>query len=331
MSRQSKGILFNKKLWSVIILLLFIVFVVFYVVHNWSEFERLELKNPEFLMLMALMALIHLYGNGRSMDAALHPLGLRLNRFETLGLASITGLGNYIAPGKMGLAIRATYLKRKYELPLTQFASSLAAAQLLTFFFSSVLGLGAIIILWRNMSVPELIPFAFLLAGITAGLTCTFLFFPRIKERNNRLYNHLAKAINGFHTIRHKQSTLLNIGLWTIVKIASQALVIYAAFRAFGAEITFIESLFIFSINVFNTVIGITPAGFGIGESLIVVSASAVGLPVSLALSAALLRRIVALAVVFVATLFSSHKLFGKSIFQVMSFRRKEKEIDTDY
>lgn len=325
MSRSFKTLLSNKRLWSITVLALFAVLTGLYVASNWEEFTSLKLERPEFIVLMVLMSLIHLYGTGRSMDAALQPLGLRLGRFETFGLASMTGLANYIAPGKMGLTIRAAYLKRKYEFPLTQFASSLAAAQLLTFFLSSVLGLGAIMVLWQDASLPKLIPFAFLLAGIMIGMLLAFLFSPKIKERNHRLYNHLAKAVNGFHTIRHEQSALISISFWIIVKVTSQSLVIYSAFHAFGVEIAFIQALFIISINIFNTIIGITPAGIGISESLIVASASAVGLPVPFALSVALLRRVVAFSVVFIATLFSSHKLFGKSVFQMMSFQKKER------
>lgn len=326
MAKQLRNILLNKKLWSITILLLFLALVALYVVNNWAEFARLELKKPEFLLLLGFMALINLYSTGRSMDAVLRPLGLSLGRFETFGLASITRLGNQIAPGKLGLAARATYLKRTYKLPLTQFASSLAAAQILTYFISSMLGLGAVVILWQFMYAPQLIPFALLLGGIIVGLLGLLLFSPKIKERNNKIYNYCAKAINGWHTIRRDGNTLLNASFWVAINVLSQALMIFAAFSSFGVNVSIVKSLFIASINIFSVVIAITPAGLGITEGLMVLSATAVGLSVSVTLSVALLRRVVAFIVVFIATLFSSHKLFGKSMFQVINLRRKEVE-----
>jgi uncharacterized protein (TIRG00374 family) len=326
MSKLTKAFLLNKKLWSAIILLLFVVFVVFYVVNNWQEFTRLELQRPGFILLLAVMALINLYSTGRSMDAVLHPLGLRLGRFETFGLASVTRLCNMIAPGKIGIATRATYLKRKYKLSLTQFASSLAGAQIITYFISSAFGLFAIIVIGQQMNAPQLIPFALLLAGVMVGLLGLLLFSPKIKECNYKFLNHFIKTINGWHVIRKDQNTLLIASFWVIVNVLSQTFIIFAAFSSFGADISLMESIFIASINIFSVVIAITPAGIGITEGLIIVSASAVGLPVSLTLSVALLRRVTIFVLVFLATLFSSPKLFDKSIFELIKPRQKDTE-----
>lgn len=328
MPAQLKSMLFNKRLWSAVILVLFFIFVAFYIINNWKEFTSLKLESPEFVVLLAVMALLNLYSTGRSMDAVLHPLGITLGRFETFGLASITRLGNQIAPGKLGLAARATYLKRTYKLSLTQFVSTLAAAQVLTYLVSSIFGLGAIIMLWQNAHSPQLIPFALLLGGMIITLLGLLLFSPKIKERNNKIYNRLAKAINGWHTIRHDKNALLNAGFWVVINVLTQALALFAAFNSFNTDISIVQALFISSINIFSVIIAITPAGLGITEGLIVISATAVGLSVPLALSAALLKRVVAFIVSFIATLFSTHKLFGKSIFQMVSSRHKETEPD---
>lgn len=329
MLNRFKKLLFNKTLWSAIILIAFAAFVALYAVNNWSDFTRLELKRPEFILILAVMALFNLYSTGRSMDAVLQPHGLNLGRFETFGLASITRLGNQIAPGKLGLAVRATYLKRTYKLPLTYFASSLAAAQILTYFISSISGLGAIIILWQYTPAPQLIPFALLLGGMVIGLLGLLLFSPKIKERNYKILNYFIKAINGWHIIRHDLNALLSASFWVVINILSQALIIFFTFNSFNADVSLVQALFITSINIFGVIIAITPAGLGITEGLIVLSATAIGLPVSLALSVALLRRVVMFAVTFMATLFSSRKLLGESILHTMGFRRKK--VNPDY
>lgn len=324
MSKSFKNILYNKSFWSATILLLFIAASIFYIVTNWTEFSNLKLESPEFLLLLAFMALVNLYGTGRSMDAVLQPLGLNLSSAETFGLASITRLGNQIAPGKMGIAIRATYLKRQYNLPLAKFVSTLAAAQILTQIISSVFGIVAIVVLWQSAYIPELIPFALLLVGILVGLSSMLLFSPKLTERKNKILNYFIKANNGWHTIRRDRNALLRASFWVTVNILSQALIIFAAFSSFGASISLVQSLFVTSINNFSAIIAITPAGFGISEGLIIGSATAVGLPVSLALSAAILRRIVVFVVVVISTIFSSHKLVGVSMSQLFKHSYKK-------
>lgn len=324
MSNSFRSVLCSKRFWSTTILLLFITASTFYVVNNWTEFSRLKLENPEFLLLLAFMALANLYGTGRSMDAVLQPLGLNLSRIETFGLASITRFGNQVAPGKIGIAIRATYLKRQYNLPLTEFVSTLAAAQILTQVISSVFGIVAIIVLWQSAYIPELFPFAVLLLGILAGLSSMLLFSPKLTERKNKVLNYFIKANNGWHTIRRDRNALLRASFWVIINILSQVLIMFAAFSSFGANISLIQSLFVASINNFSAVIAITPAGFGISESLIIGSATAISLPVPLALSASLLRRMVVFAVVVISTIFSSRKLAGVSMSQLFK-RTNEK------
>lgn len=326
MQKQLKAALFSKRLWSITILILFALFASFYVSNNWAEFTSLKLEKPGFIVLLVVMSVISLFSIGKSMDAVLRPLGLRLSGFETFGLSAITRMGNY-APGRMGIAVRATYLKRKYKLPLTHFASTLAAAHILTYFISSTLGLISIILLPQySIYTPKILPFALLLIGAIVVLACLLLFSPEVKERDNRLFNHFAKAMNGWRIIRHDQSALLKASMWIVVKITSQTLVIFAAFNSFGAELSTIQALFITSVNIFGAVIGITPGGLGISEGLVVGAASAVGVPISLALSAALLRRVATFMVAFVATLFASPMLFGKSIFLMFGYKKKSTE-----
>lgn len=315
--RHVKALVRNKQLWSLLVLLLFVVLVAGYVATHWEEFTRLELTRPILLPVLAFMVLVNLYGTGRSMDSVLHPLGVRLAPFETFGLVSITRLSNQVAPGRLGLGVRATYLKRKWGLPLTQFVSSLAAVQIVTYFLSSALGVIAITILWQQAGVPALIPFFLLLAGVLVVLLLLLLFSPHVQEREHKIFNYFAKAINGWNTIRRDRHALALAGFWVVITITSQVFIIFTVFNSFGADIGVVEAAFITSINIFSVVIGITPAGLGISEGLIVGAATAIGLPVSLALSAALLRRIVMFVAVLVSTLLSCRYLFGKPLLEV--------------
>jgi uncharacterized membrane protein YbhN (UPF0104 family) len=256
------------------------------------------------------------------MDVVLRPIGLRLKRVETFGLAAVTRLGNQIAPGKLGLAIRASYLKRKYSFPLSKFASALGAAHILMYLFSSLLGLGALLMVARSDAGVETATFVLLLGGMCIFLLGLLLFSPQIKEGSNFFTRHLSRVINGWFFIRRDGHILRLASGWALAHVLSMALVIFAAFNALGADIGVLQALFITSLVILTGLIGITPAGLGINEGLIVVAATVLGLPVSVALAAALLRRVVAFVVLVVVTPLFARKLFDTSFREVLRRQR---------
>lgn len=312
----------NKLLWSVIILAVLTIFFAHYITNNWDEFLSLRLEQPYLVILLCAGVLASLYSNGALMDVVLRPLGLRLLRMETFGLAIITRLGNQVTPGKLGLAVRASYLKRKHDLALSKFASALGAAHILMYLFSSLLGLGALLVLKRFDANLDTTTFVLLLSGFSIFLLGLLLFSPQVKEGRNFFTRHLSRVINGWSIIRHDQHIIGLASIWALIHVLSAVIVTFASFNALGADISFIEGIFITSVVVLGALIGITPAGLGINEGLIVVAASVLGIPVPIALAAALLRRVVSFAIlVMIAPLFS-RKLFNSSFREVIHKQR---------
>jgi uncharacterized membrane protein YbhN (UPF0104 family) len=314
----------NKLLWSILILVVLTALLIHYIANNLNDFLSLRLEQPFLLILLAIGSVATLYSNGAVMDVVLRPLGLHLRKMETFGLASVTRIGNQLAPGKLGLAIRASYLKRKYSFPLSKFASALGAAHILMYLFSSLLGLGALLMLARSDAGVETATFVLLLGGMCLFLLGLLLFSPQIKEGSNFFTRHLSRVINGWFFIRRDGHILWLASGWALAHVLSMALVIFASFNALGGDIGVLQALFITSLAILAGLIGITPAGLGINEGLIVVAANVLGIPVSVALAAALLRRVIAFTVLVIITPFITRYLFDAPLLETLRRTRSQ-------
>ena len=101
--------------------------------------------------------------------------------------------------------------------------------------------------------------------------------------------------------------------VWAVATYISFALMTYLEFRILGIEITPFGAAFVTSVGALTGLIGITPAGIGVSEGLIVLAASSIGLPAVAAFAAAVLQRLAVFAFVSVASPFASRVLARKS------------------
>ena len=75
---------------------------------------------------------------------------------------------------------------------------------------------------------------------------------------------------------------------------------------ATSPRIGLLEAAFITSVGALTGLVGITPAGLGVAEGLVVLAASSIGLPVYAAFAAAMLQRVVVFLLVGVLSPYTS-------------------------
>lgn len=317
-----RNLLTNKWLWSVIILAVLIVVFADYVTSNWHAFLELKLKNPYLLLLLAAGSIVSLFAHGALMDVVLRPLGLRLRYMETFGLAAVTRMANQLTPGKLGFAVRASYLKKRHEFALNKFAAALGAAHILMYLFSSLIGLAALLIVIRPGIGTNAILAAGVLTGFSVFLLGLLLFSPQLEEGKNFFTRHISRVVNGWFIIRKDDRIVRLASSWSIIHSLGVVAVTYASFNVLGADITLLHAVFISSFVILAGLLGITPSGLGISEGLIVLAASVVGIAVPIALAAALVRRVVSFGVLVAITPILSHQLFHASFLSVLKRQR---------
>lgn len=307
----------NKKLISISLTVLFAALIAFYISVNIQEFLAISLASPALVMVILITVVIRNFTTGMVMDTALRPLKIRLSVVESFGLATLTRLVNQVSPGKVGLIMRSMYLKSKYGFSYPSFVSSLAVSHVILYLVSSMLGLAAILIL--SLSGVFISPvFVYILLAAVISLLLVLMIPARGNTKDKSedkdgktVGSFLSKIVEGWHIIRQDRINIISLSFWSLVFVASSAIIMFSSFNALGADISIWMALFFSSINVVNAVIAITPSGFGVSEGIIVIVAHAAGIDTPTALSAALLQRAVGFFVVLLMAPFFSKKLFN--------------------
>ena len=258
-----------KRQLSILFGLLFLGIIVYYVFKNIHEFSTLRITNVFLLLVIFIFVLVRNFSTGLVMDSVLRPLNVHLTITESFGLANLTRLVNQLLPGNVGIVMRSMYLKRRHSLSYASFTSSFAASQIILYLLSSILGIVGFIIASNEHKGLNIV-FLYLLIGMTLGLL-GLLFIPR-RWSNRIQHNRIRKAIEGWYEIRTNTKCLIRLSVWSLLFITASTAIMYANFNSLGASISISMALFFSSINVVNTFVSFTPAGFGVSEGIIVLT-----------------------------------------------------------
>ena len=298
----------TKRALLIAIAAVVVALMALFVARNWDDFRQLELAAPLLLIPLAAAAAVNLFSNGWLMASILRPLGVALNRSEAFSLSVLNRLGNYVAPFRLGASVRIVYLKNNYDLPVTRFLASMTATYVIQYGISSLAGVGAL--LWLTAAGDtdwNVVGWGFVAAVIGLGLLVAWTpRHPEAAEGEGRIRRILRRFVEGWATIRAGRGDLALAAWWALATYGSFAFMTFFEFRVLGVEISPMEAAFVTSVGALTGLIGITPAGLGIAEGLVVLAASTIGLPVHVAFAAAMLQRVVVFLLVGVLSPYTS-------------------------
>lgn len=316
-----KWIRLHRQFLSRTLALLFLVVIVYYIIENIGDFTELNIESWWLVAVIFVSVLVRNFATGLVMDAVLRPVNVNLSLTESFGLANLTRLTNQLLPGNVGIVMRSMYLKKRHNLSYASFVSTFAASQILLYLISSALGILAYSVVSASEQTINLL-FLFVLVGVVTVLGGTLLIPKRWSERIS--HNRIRKAINGWYQIRADLPTFLRLTIASLLFITVSTIIMYANFGSLGWSISLWMALFFASINIMNTLIAFTPAGFGISEGVLVLLATSAGIPVSVALAVSLMQRVITFIAVIIVSPYFSHKLFGSSVIDLLRSRSKQ-------
>jgi len=281
-----------KKILQYGIVLVILAFAVFYIVKNIDDFKQISLINPLWLIPLIFLFLLNYYFIGLQTKVLLEPLGLKLKNFEAYMLSVVTGFYNLITPAHGGMVVRAVYLNKKHNFSYTNFFSSLAGMYVITFFIGSLFGLISMYFIKRIYGFFNLIIF-FIFLGLFIPLLVILAFSPEFKETKYDFINKFIKVINGWNLIRKNKKILLTCVLVTSYSLLAGTFFAIFSYYIFGINLSFIQALFLSSINSISILFLLTPGNLGVQEVINVFSASVLGITPVQSIPVALLGRFV--------------------------------------
>jgi uncharacterized protein (TIRG00374 family) len=297
----------TKKLISILILTITLALAIYFIITNISSFKQLQITNPELILLRTLLALITLLILGLINKSLLKPLKVNISLKESTQISIVNSFYNLITPFRGGIATRAYYLKKKYNLQYTKFLGLVATSTLLVVLISSIMGLIATLLIYKTENIfNPIIPIIFIITLITT-LTIAIIA-PTIKETKYKIINNFIRIINSFSQI-NKNKFFLIAAILTLIQLLIAAYATQLTFGVFGIQISFIKTLFLSSIGGVSLIISLTPANLGISEAITVFSAQTIGISPVHSLSAAILGRLIQFIILFTLGPIASYKL----------------------
>ena len=301
----------TKKLISTTILVVILALAVLFIKNNLKDFKQLIITNPINIIYIIIISLIVYLVLGVINKELLKPLNVNINLKESTLISLVNSFYNLITPFRGGIATRAYYLKKKYNLQYTKFLGLVATSTLLVILISSILGIIATIIIYQKENYTNpIIPLIFLATFI---LTLSIaIISPTLKETKHSFINKFIRVINSFSEI-NKNKSFISATILTLIQILLSAYSTQLTFGVFGIQIDFVKALFISSIGGISLAISLTPANLGVAEAITVFSAQTIGIGPVESLSAAIIGRLIQFVTLFILGPLASYKLFKKN------------------
>jgi len=293
--------------------LAFITLAVVYVNSHFDEIRDVLSVSYEKLILLLLLVLIEIMIIGYSTNIILYSFGVRLSFHEWFGLSSANTMANLLLPFRGGIAIRAAYLKKKVNFPITSFLSIVAGTYIIRFMINSLIGMVSLALLFYYYDIFNVPIFVFFASSFVL-LSCFIYLSSKLPKFRNGLLARMTSVIEGLQIIGGNRVLLLKlIGLFFLFSVTA-FLIIYFSFTALSINITILQATVISCLNSYSALIGITPGAIGISEAVIAFSSRIFDISLTQGILAASLRRGVILLLVFTLGPVYSYVLIDKGL-----------------
>lgn len=276
-----------------------------YFIHNKNDFKPLLDINVAFLFGIAFFYSALVSVNGLFTRLTLEPFNKDLPIFEGVYLAIISSIGNFFAPAGAGFGYRAFYLKRKYDLAFSDYASVLSGYFVISFFINSIAGLIAIQFLGGKGEAQRDVIILGLLAVLVFSIIASIIKVPQKlvdSTKNSLLHGILSilhRVTNGWRKILSTKDVLIKLVLLTLLSLflsmATTTLIISSLHLS-----TTLSAITLYSVlGSLSIFINITPGNLGIKEAIYLFAASVMGFSIGQIVLIALVER----GVIFVTLL----------------------------
>lgn len=300
-----------KRGLSVALLVIILGCFAYYIHNHISDFETLTLVTGWNLFWLFLLIFISIFVGSETGRELMKPFNVKIGFFEHFCLISSAAFYNIITPFKGGTALRAHYLKKKYNFPYTHYISTFMGATFLSVLIFSILGLISMIGLYFVKGITNiLILLVFVACFIVTFFVC--LFSPKLKEGKSLWKNRIIGIVNSWHFARKDKKVIFIVILRTLFLAFLAIFSTRIAYFCFGVDVSILGCLFLVSVGSVLGAAVITPGNVGVYELIAVFSALALGITPVQTIASVLLRRVINVVILLIFGPISSYILYKK-------------------
>jgi glycosyltransferase 2 family protein len=307
----------NKKT-SLILVLVAIVIVttfIFYIYANRERYIQLLNFSTESLIFIFILSFLSPILNSFQNAYLYRDLGVAISFKESLNITTVSTLANLL-PISGGVLSKGFYLKKKFGLSYTVFASSTMA---LFVCFIGVNGLLGLFVLLYLFFFTEGAVSPILLIGYSLMLFSFLVFWLPIQKLRltGKLNLWFGQAVDGWNIIGKNPLLLFKLSVLQIILNIFLAFRYMVSFDMLSQKITIAQALLMSTASIITQLASIAPGGLGVREAIVGSVAAILGFDAGVSIVAVGLDRLVSTIVIVLAgligTVFLSNDIFDKS------------------
>lgn len=292
-------------------------------------------RNPEIIngilstnwvyivLIMGVYLLVFLF-EGLFIKTSLGIFEKRIKVKESFFLATVSRIGNYLLPMRAGAMFRATYLKKKYEFPYSNFLSTFYGYYVIFFLTNSLISIFILLFKYQldgKLFLPLILFFSLVVIGMVILIFVRLPIKKIVKKTDGiieKVFLFIDKFIKGWDLIVKDRKDFFNLILIAFGNISLNIIIVSIEFMTIDKIPKILDVILYTAISGVSLLISITPGSLGIREGIFLITSQSLGLTESEIMRLAFLDRgimfILLLICLIVITVFS-RKLTLKDIF----------------
>jgi len=279
-----------------------------YVVTHWKEIKGISNFSVSIIILMYLITLAAAFNSGLASKILLNSFHAKVKFWDMFHLYNSSILLNYL-PFKFGTLFRASYLKKNAGLKYARFGTFFVYQTLIMVFSISVLGLFVLFFVYSLSSMATRVLFILFIIFFLGSFVLLFIRVPLFRKKN-KVTHILNDFLLGRSEIQKNTKILLLYAFMMGLNFISGAIRLAFIYEGLGQNTHIGGLLILGAAAYFSMFISITPGALGIKELALASAAEAIGIPLNIGMSAALLDRAIGFTFSFTIGGFSTFKLW---------------------
>jgi uncharacterized membrane protein YbhN (UPF0104 family) len=246
-----------------------LVFLVAGAVYVWTrkdEFLSLHWPSAHAIVIVAVAYVVNVFLTSIYNLITARRLGANLMPGESFMLSAVVAAGNFLLPVKAGAGLRAIYMKKVHDFPVSYFASGALIFMLVSIFVISILATMLLFVIYHQQGYFRLdlsILFPLIMAGSIVGVLAVRGGGGPAGDSHE---SWLASFRNSMLVILGEKRLILSslVIVTTIFLVAS--VVWTVALREYAPQIKFTEALLLTASQIVSGFVTLTPGAAGFQE-----------------------------------------------------------------
>jgi uncharacterized membrane protein YbhN (UPF0104 family) len=296
---------FKKTITAVLTVVIICAFIWYFDLHR-GDLAVVALVDRRLVLTISFTMVVMFFVEGIFIKVVLSAFKSSVPVFDSFYIALLSRIGNFLLPFRAGIALRASYLKKRYSFPYSKFVSTLYGYYIILFFLYSLLAISALLykhIVHGITSVPLTLFFFAIFLGMLFLMLVPLktAWLPEFKSSFLRkVLKVVDDILSGWHRIIADKEILFKLVIVSSCNILLNMLIFYFEFKALGIPVDMANVVLYTSLAGVSLLVSITPGSLGLREAIFLFTSDTLGLGASLIMQMSLLDR----SIMFVVLLF---------------------------